>query len=334
MGPIDVHAHFVPPDFIAAVEREPARYGVGLERGPDGRVSLLFPGQRYTRPILPALLDLRQRAAALDAAGVRHQIVATWMDATGYALPAELGARWSRRYNEALAEALRGAPAGRFSGVATVPAQDGARAAAELAYAVDTLGLVAVQIGTNVMGRNLDDAGLDPFWEAAAALRVPVILHPWHVVGEERMHRHGMVRLVGYTADTTLAAGSIIFGGIADRFPGLVIVLVHGGGFYPYQAGRLERAFTLQEAPTPSRSALDHLRWFHYDTITHLPQALRYLVDLVGPEQVVLGSDAPFDVRDPAPVETVRKANLGAAVEQAIFETNPTRLFNVGTRRG
>jgi aminocarboxymuconate-semialdehyde decarboxylase len=255
------------------------------------------------------------------------------MDAVGYALPAESGARWSRLYNESLAEAIaEPAVRGRFSGLATVPLQDGARAADELAHAVQTLGLRGAQIGTNVMGRGLDEAGLDPFWKAASELRVPVVLHPWHVAGEERMHRHGMIRLVGYPADTTLAAGALIFGGIADRFPELRIVLVHAGGFYPYHAGRLQRAHALLAEPRPATSALDALRWFRYDTITHMPQALGYLVGLVGADRVVLGSDAPFDVRDPEPVATVRAAGLTPADEDAILERNAQALFGVADR--
>lgn len=325
-GPIDVHAHYVPPEFFAAVEREPARYGVGLDRGADGRIRVLFPGAPYTRPLAPALLDLGQRARDLDAAGVRHQVLATWMDVVGYALPPELGARWSRRFNECLAEAVKGS-AGRFSGLATLPVQSPEAAADELAYAVQQLGLRGAQIGTNVLGKNLAEAGLDPLWRAASALKVPIVLHPWHVVGEERMHRHGMVRVVGYPADTTLAAGSLVFGGVADRFPELDIVLVHGGGFYPYQAGRFERQYVLEPAPKPQRSAIDRLRWFHYDTITHMPAALRYLVELVGSERVVLGTDAPFDIGDAAPVESVRKAGLGEPAEHAILESNALRLF-------
>lgn len=327
---IDIHAHFVPPGFLTAVEREPALYGVGLDRAADGRVRLQFPGLPPTRPILPGLLDLERRVKDLDAAGVRHQVLATWMDAVGYSLSGELGARWSRRFNESLAETLR-APAagGRFSGLATAPLQDPARAAAELQHAVQVLGLRGVQIGTNVLGRGLDAAGLDPFWEAAAGLRVPIVMHPWHVAGEERMERHGMIRIVGYPADTTLAVGGIIFGGIAERFPDLQILLVHAGGFYPYQAGRLDREWTLHPEARPTRSALDHLRWFHYDTITHLPQALRYLVDLVGGDRIVLGSDAPFDVGDPAPVASVRSAGLPSAVERAILEDNPARLIGL-----
>jgi aminocarboxymuconate-semialdehyde decarboxylase len=327
---VDVHAHYVPPQFLAAVEREPARYGVGLERAADGGVRLLFPGAPYTRPVLKGLLDLDRRVKDLDAGGIRHQVLAIWMDAVGYALPAEAGARWSRRYNETLAEALRApAAAGRFSGLATVPLQDAARAAEELAYAVQTLGLRGVQIGTNVLGKGLDAAGLDPFWQAAASLGVPVLLHPWHVAGEERMLRHGMIRLVGYPADTTLAAASLVFGGVAERFTSLRVVLVHAGGFYPYQAGRFQRAHSLLAEPRPAPSALDALRWFHYDTITHMPSALRWLTELVGHERIVLGSDAPFDVGDPDPVGSVRAAALAPAAAAAILEDNPRRLFGV-----
>jgi predicted TIM-barrel fold metal-dependent hydrolase len=135
--------------------------------------------------------------------------------------------------HQSLAETLAGPSAGgRFSGVATVPLQDGKRAADELTYAVGRLGLRGAQIGTNVLGAGLDAAGLDPFWETAEALAVPIILHPWAVAGEERMRRHGMIRLVGYPADTTLAAASMVFGGIADRYPGLRVVLVHAGGSF------------------------------------------------------------------------------------------------------
>ena len=147
------------------------------------------------------------------------------------------------------------------------------------------------------------------------------------------MHRHGMVRVVDYPADTTLAAASIVFGGIADRFPGLIVVLAHGGGFYSHRAGRLERPYTLQPPPKPAHSALDRLRWFHYDTITHLPRALRYLVDLVGAERIVRGSDAPFDIGDLTPVESVREAGLGEANERAILDTNPARLFALSARQ-
>lgn len=326
----DVHAHYLPPRVLAELEREPGRYGVGLERLADGRSRLLFPGAGYTRPVLPALLDLDARRRQLDRLGIGHQVLATWMDAVGYALPGATGARWARLSNESLAEALREPEIRRrFSGLATVPLQDGSAAAEELAHAVQTLGLRGVQVGTNVLGQPLDAPGLDPFWQAAAALHVPVVLHPWHVAGEDRMARHGMVRLVGYPADTTLAASALVFGGVAERYPDLRIVLVHAGGFYPYQAGRLEHGHRLRPEGKPGPGPLDALRWFHYDTITHLPAALRYLVELVGPERVMLGSDAPFDVGDPDPLGSLRAAGLGEATEQTIARANPAALFGL-----
>lgn len=331
---IDVHAHYIPPRVLRELEHNPASYGVGVTRQADGAVRLLFPGHGYTRPVLPALLDIERRVDQLAKAEVSHQVLATWMDVVGYALPPDSGARWSRLYNESLAETLREPlAASRFSGVASVPLQDGKRATEELVHAVQTLGLKGVQIGTNVLGKPLDAAGLDPFWGAAAALRVPIILHPWHVAGEERMQRHGMIRLVGYPTDTTLAAATIIFGGIADRFPDLRVVLVHAGGFYPYQAGRLQRELSLQPEPKLATSVLDSLRWFNYDTIAHLPEALAYLARLVGVDRIVLGSDAPFDIGDPTPVATVRAAGFGAEATATILEQNAVELFRFDPRR-
>ena len=327
---IDVHAHFIPSRVLRELERSPGRYGVGIERQADGGVRLLFPGGDYTRPVLPALMDLEARAEDLARTGVRHQILATWMDAVGYALPARSGAQWSRLYNESLAETVADAATkGRFSGLATLPLQDGKRAAEELLYAVERLRLRGAQIGTNVLGTGLDAAGLDPLWDAAQGLRVPLLLHPWNVAGEDRMRRHGMIRLVGYPADTTLAASAIVFGGISDRYPDLRVLLVHAGGFFPYQAGRFQRALTLAPEPRPATSVRDALRWFSYDTITHMSDALAYLVGLVGAERVLLGSDAPFDVRDPEPVATVRAAGLPPAAEAMILEANATSLFGV-----
>ena len=203
---LDVHAHFVPPRAIEEARRRPDAFGVGVETLSDGRARLAFPGSGWTRPMLPKLVELRERRRGMAAGGVGQQLLAPWMDVVGYALAPETGRRWSRLLNTALAEALAEDGSGAFAGVATVPLQDPAAAAAELEHAVGALGLAGVQIGTNVLGAPLGAAGLDPFWAAAVAARTPVILHPWHVAGEDRLGAHGLLQLLGYPFDTTLAA--------------------------------------------------------------------------------------------------------------------------------
>jgi aminocarboxymuconate-semialdehyde decarboxylase len=324
---VDVHAHYVAPRALDEAAREPGRFGVGVETVEGGRRRLTFPGLAATRPMLPRLLELAERRSAMAATGVERQVLAPWMDVVGYSLPPDEGARWSRLLNTGLAETLRAEGGGRFDGAATVPLQDGARAAAELEHAVGVLGLSGVQIGTNVLGVPLGRASLDPLWRAAVATRTPVILHPWHVAGEDRVAPLGLLQLLGYPFDTTLAAASLVLDGVADRFPELTVVLVHAGGFFPYQAGRLQRGHAL--AARATRAPLDALRWFYYDTITHWTPPLRFLAEIAGADRLVLGTDYPFDVGDPDPVASVRAARLDPAAERAVLGATAAALFRL-----
>jgi aminocarboxymuconate-semialdehyde decarboxylase len=252
------------------------------------------------------------------------------MDVAGYSLPPAQGAAWSRLQNEALAASLARV-AGGHRGLATVPLQDVASAAAELRVAVRDLGLRGAMVDPNALGRPLGDAAFDPFWKAAADLGAPVVLHPFLLEAVERFGRHYLHNLVGYPFETTLAAASLILGGTLDRFPGLSVVLVHGGGFLPYHIGRFDRAHgTRPEARADDAGLPSHyLRRFLYDTLVQRPEALRFLVQLVGHDRVLLGSDHPFWMGDPDPLRVVRAAGLDAATEAAILGENAARLFRL-----
>ena len=187
-------------------------------------------------------------------------------------------------------------------------------------------------VDPNALGRALGDAGFDPFWREAADLGVPVILHPYALEAVERFGRHYLHNLVGYPFETTLAAGSLVFGGTLDRFAGLDVVLVHGGGFFPYHVGRFDRAHQARPEARADGAGRPsgYLRRFHYDTLLQSPGALAYLVETVGEDRVVLGSDHPFWLGDPAPLDVVRAAGLTAAAEDAILGGNAARLFRLG----
>lgn len=302
----DVHAHCVPADLLERVAADGGRYGIEVTRE-NGRYAALIAGRVQTRPILPALLDLPARLAAMDAANVDVQVLSSWIDLTAYALPPTQGARYARMFNEAMAETVAVAPT-RLRGLATVPLQAPEQAAAELRHAVGTLGLVGVEIATTVDGTDLDDPGLEPFWTAAEELRAVVLIHPYASLAGRGVTRFNLNNTVGNPAETTVAVGHLVFGGVMERHPGLRVVLVHGGGFVPYQLGRWDHAFH-----TDDRGAAAHLRrppseWVRqmlFDTVLHSPAAVRFLLDTVGAEQVVLGSDYPFRMGDPSPVATV-----------------------------
>jgi aminocarboxymuconate-semialdehyde decarboxylase len=324
---VDVHTHYLSPLAIAAARREPARYGVRVDE--VGGAPRLTLGERPPlRPLLPALHDLAPYAAFMATQGITHALVGPLMDVTGYHLPAVQGRAWSRALNEGLAEDL-GRASGGLRGLASVPMQDPAAAADELRHAVLRLGFRGAMVDTSVERRPLGDAGLDPFWRAAMELRVPVILHPFVLEPAPRFDQFYLHNLVGYPFETTLAAASLIFGGTLDRMPELAVVLVHGGGFRPYQLGRLDRGHAARPETRAGGAgpASGYARRFYYDTLTHSARSLCFLRDVVGGDRLLLGSDFPFGLGDPAPVASLRAAGLGEEIERAALGETAARLF-------
>jgi aminocarboxymuconate-semialdehyde decarboxylase len=292
-------------------------------------VRLQVGDEAPTRPLLPALHTLDLHTKFFAERGIDRAVFGPLMDVAGYSLPPAQGAAWSRMQNEALAGLL-----GDHRGLATVPLQDPALAAAELTVAVRDLGLRGAMIDPNALGRPLGDAAFDPFWKAAADLAAPIVLHPYLLEAVERFGRHYLHNLVGYPFETTLAAASLIMGGTLDRFPALDVVLVHGGGFLPYHIGRFDRAHQTRPEARADGAAMPsgYLRRFHYDTLVQRPEALGYLVRTVGHDRVVLGSDHPFWMGDPDPCRVVLDARLAADEEAAILGGNAARLFRMDRR--
>jgi aminocarboxymuconate-semialdehyde decarboxylase len=329
---VDAHIHFLSPRALEAARKAPGRYGVRV-LGDAERPRLSVRDEPPTRPLGEALYTLDRHLAFLDGHGIDCAVFGPLMDAAGYTLPPGQAAAWSRLQNEALAASLAEA-GGRHRGLAAVPLQEPKLAAEELDFAVTSLGLRGAMIDPNALGRSLGDPAFDPFWRAAAELAAPVILHPFRLEAVERFGRHYLHNLVGYPFETTLAAGGLILGGTLDRFPPLEVVLVHGGGFLPYQIGRFDRAHAARPEARADGAARPsgYLRRFHYDTLTQFSPALAYLVTVVGADRVLLGSDHPFWLGDPEPLRIVREAGLPAGARAAILGDNAARLFRLGER--
>ncbi len=326
---VDVHAHVVPPSVIERLREDAQRYGVRLERQ-DGRERAVMGGFQ-ARPFAPFLSYVRERLERMDEQGVDVQVLTGWGELFGYDLPPDDGARFARLQNEAMAELTTQYPT-RFIGLATVPLQSGDLAARVLEEATHDLGLAGVQIGTNVAGRNLDDASLDPFWATAQETESFVSIHPLQsqVAGGERLGDYYFENLLGNPFETTIAAASLIFGGVLERYPRLKVCLAHGGGFLPYQVGRLRKGYEerpearerLQEGPDASFARL------HLDSILHDQGALQRLYQMVGADRIMLGSDYPFDMGEADPVGRVRELS-GVTEEdrQKILGDNALRLL-------
>jgi aminocarboxymuconate-semialdehyde decarboxylase len=325
---IDVHAHFIPRSFVEAIEKDGQAFGAAVRRD-GGGPTIMVAGRPYG-PITRHYHELKPRLAEMDRAGVDLQVLSLNPPMVYWA-GAELGVRLARQYNDELAATVVSAP-DRLAGLATLPLHDVPAAIAEMERAMGPLGLRGVYIGSNVGGKDLDHPDLVPFFARAEALRAPVFIHPIDVLGGERVRAYYLHNGLGNPFDTAIAAARLIFGGVLDRCPRLQVCLAHAGGALPFLIGRLDRVHRVRPEAREKvrRRPGAYLRRFHYDTITHHPRALRYLIDLVGADRVALGSDYRFDMGSLKPAEVVDTAGLPRADRETVLSRTGSRLLRLG----
>ena len=326
---IDIHAHYFPERYLELIDRAGAPFGASVDRSDPKGPSIAMRGSR-TPPLDATYWDLDRRRRVMDRQGVAVHALSLTVPMVYFA-EGELGQRLAEAVNDSMSEAHRAFP-DRFVGCATLPMQDPKRALAELERAATLPGIKAVYVGTNVNGRELSDTAFTPIFAACEARRLPVLLHPINVIGAARLGAFYLNNLLGNPFDTAVAAAHLVFGGVLDRHPKLEVCLPHAGGALPYLVGRLThgqrvRPETRKAAKKPLAA---YLRRFSYDTISHAPQALRYLVDLVGADRVMLGSDYCFDMGPARPREIVDKQlRLSAADRARIVSGNARRLLGL-----
>jgi aminocarboxymuconate-semialdehyde decarboxylase len=293
---IDAHAHILAEETMALMRQEAPKVGPRMERIDDELAVLEVAGSRY-RPFPRGGWDMERRLRDMDAAGIDVQLICNTPQTFLYNQDFALTAALAVVQNDQIAKAVAANPE-RLIGLATLPMQAPTAAADELRRAVRSLGLKGAQIGTNINGRNLDDPVLEPLWAAADELRAFILVHPTQVAGAERLGSYYLVNLIGNPLDTTIAAACLVFGGVIERYPGIKFLMVHGGGFVPYQAGRFRHGWQVRSEP---RAALKgspeaSLARLYFDTIVHGQPALEFLVSSAGAARVLLGSDYPFDM--------------------------------------
>lgn len=329
----DVHAHCIPPALIDLLATDGARFGIELVTGDKGQQAVV--AGEVLAPFRPVLGDMSARLATMDATGVDVQLLSSWVDLTAYALPAAEGAAYSRELNRILADEAATHP-DRFLALGTAPLQAPRAAAEVMEHAVSELGMVGVQIATTVGSTDLDQAGLDPFWEAAEALRALVVIHPCNPLAGVDLSRHFLDNMVGRPAESSIAVAHLLFSGVLDRYPDLVVCVVHGGGFVPYQLGRMQRGFeavphltSTDMATAPAELAAR----LYYDTVLHDPHALAFLVARMGADHVVVGTDYPFEMGDPDPVATVQSIPGLSDEQRRLILTDNVAAILAGVRR-
>lgn len=315
---IDVHNHIIPTSVGELFARDP-RFGVSIEGG------TWRGGMHVDFEVTGQFTDPEAKIAELTANGIDAAVLSVIPPLFYYHLGAEAGGTMAEAANPGLADFAETNP-DRFRWLATVPLQSPTEAAEILGQAVRD-GAVGAEIGSNVDGTPLDAPALDRFWAAADRLDVPVLIHPAYNEPHRRLDDFYLQNVIGNQLETTIAVECLICAGVLDRHPALRILLVHAGGYFPFQAGRLRHARTvrpeLADAPADPFAYVDRI-WF--DTITHDPAALRFLVDRVGVAQVVLGTDLPFDMARRSPLDLLEAALDRDEVER-VSELNPAALF-------
>jgi aminocarboxymuconate-semialdehyde decarboxylase len=324
---VDLHSHYFPLDAVRGI----TDVAVEATERADGSVRFALAGQAMTLPA--QLFNLEMQREDLRRQQLARRVLQAPPFTILYELPPATGVAWSRALNDGIAAAARSCPES-FIGFATVPLQDVPAAVAELGRATGALGLRGVEILTSINGVGLDTPTLDPFWAEAERLDVPILIHPHYVAGVERLDGYYFRNLIGNPTETAVAGARLLFGGVLERFPGLRIILSHGGGSLSHISGRLRHGFAVRpEARERARDPLVHLGRLFYDTIVFDPLILRHLVESVGASQVVLGTDYPFDMGEEAPVAFVRQAGLAVPDCDAILNAADRLIHGEGVQR-
>jgi aminocarboxymuconate-semialdehyde decarboxylase len=328
---IDMHAHCLPRIARAealAVDAERAPW-LDIEAG--GQRGHIMLGDQRFRPVTASLWDPHQRVAELDAQGVDVQVVCATPVMFGYAWPAEKTAEWARRMNEHVLAYCAHAPR-RLKAMAQVPLQDSDLACREADRAM-AAGCIGVQIGNHVAERDLDDEALVQFLIHCAQQGIPLLVHPWDMMGGNRMKQWMLPWLVAMPAETQLGMLSLILSGALERIPqSLKICFAHGGGSFAWLLGRADNAWkqrdiVRKDCPHPPSH---YARRFHVDSAVFDPGALRLLTEVMGTDRVMLGSDSPFPLGEQQIGSLVREVPfLDEAARARILHGNARDFFGL-----
>jgi aminocarboxymuconate-semialdehyde decarboxylase len=315
----DVHNHAVPREAVELL-RDSEGFPIKVEGD-------FMEADRVRAELTPVFVDPGAKLAQLARAGLDAAVVSVSPALFAYETDADRGSALCRAVNSGLSEFCRHEPS-RLRWLAHVPLQAPDSAASQLIEAAEA-GAVGAQIGTSVAGTPLPDADLDPLWTAAEELDLPLMLHPAYNNPHPGLEGYHLQNAIGNQLETTIAAERLIVTGVLDRHPRLRLLLVHAGGYVPWQAGRLRHAATVR--PELAGSPGDPSAYFGriaVDTITHDAAALRFLVERVGADNIAMGTDLPFDMATPEPVAALADA-VDADTARRIMEETPRRLFGL-----
>ena len=319
MTTIDVHAHILPQSAARAYEQGRDWFGTTITRNGDGTTSLQTGSFKSTLSAMPEYWQPHaERIRAMDEDGIDIQVMSLNPQFFRDQLDKDVAIDCARVVNDEIAEAVAANP-DRFAGIAALPLQDAKAAVAELERAMGSLKLRGMIVPSHVNGTNWDDPALFPILEAAESLGAFILLHPLNNRIREPLAKHHLINLIGNPLETTIAAASLVLGGVLDRLPNLKVCLSHAGGYIPFAVGRFDHAYKLRDDVRRHAAELpsSYLRRFHYDCISHSDSGLQEVISLVGADRIVIGTDFPADMGLRQPVKWLAERSYLSAGERA-----------------
>jgi len=320
---IDIHTHILPENWPNLKEK----YGYGgwiqLDHHKRGCANMLKDGQ-FFREVESNCWNPEVRISECNNHNVDVQILSTVPVMFSYWAKSDDALDLSKLLNDHIASIINEYPK-KFGGLGTVPLQNPDLAIVELERSMNDLGLFGVQIGSNVNGTNLNDDKLFPFFEAASELGASIFIHPWDMLGTEEIKQYWLPWLVGMPAETSRAICSLIFGGVFERLPNLKIAFAHGGGSFPATIGRIQHGFNVR----PDLCSVDnkispesYLGKFWVDSLVHDPLALNLLIDKLGKNKIMLGTDYPFPLGDLEPGKIIESSDYPKETKEMLLSKN------------
>jgi aminocarboxymuconate-semialdehyde decarboxylase len=331
MRSIDIHAHLTPQCFWRATENGGDWHTVRREKDAKGGEVAVVGNSRQALPPR-ARWTPEERLADMDSLGVDVHVLSTYVGFYNYQLDTAVAAATSRAINDEIASMVKGWPR-RFAGLGTLPMQDVKAAVGELERCMTQLGLKGVEINDHINGRTLEEAEFRPFWNAAEQLGAVVFFHQaGETLVSARSTRYHLPNSIGNLVDRAVTFATLVHGGVMDAYPDLKIVLGHGGGYTCYGIGRMDHAWQVR---TEARAHITqppsaYLGRFYYDCIVYTEEALRFLIDTVGVDRVVFGTDWPYDMALDWPVAWILgMTSLTQDEKDAILSKNLERLLGI-----
>lgn len=317
---IDVHAHILPRDWPDLASRYGDDRFAVIHHTADGRHRIYKDG-KFFREIWSNTWDPAERIADYARFGVQVQVISTVPVMFSYWAKPHHALELHQSLNDHTARVCRDHPR-HYAGIGTVPLQSPRLAIQELERCMDQLDLQGVQIGSHVNDWNLDAPELFEFFRAASDLGAAILVHPWDMMGKDSMPKYWLPWLVGMPAEQARAACCLIFGGVLERLPKLKVCFAHGGGAFPYTIGRIEHGFKMRPdlvATDNPRNPRDYLDRVFFDSWVADDRALRYLIDTVGIDRVMMGTDYPFPLGEQQPGSYIDGLGLDGAGQARLY---------------